>query len=232
LTRVSAEKISEAKAQDRARKEKKLPRKAEFNIWEDACIIIGFEKTTRTAGGDGQKSKKVPLKDFRNWLKITVDIQPPKDVISTSEGDLILDPKFKNKIYLHGLVLPEGSRSGKPYRYGYNFVNVKTGRDRRTLASQSEEAMAVTKIWAAALEDKKISLKHSLVGKYGDMLLIKSAKAPADVLDVHHHISENLWRMVWSYVKGYVVEAGRNTFFYNWHNDVSDLKILERITDL
>jgi hypothetical protein len=55
--------------------------------------------------------------------------------------------------------------TGKLLKYGYNFENGTTNRDRRTLGSAEEEGRAILAIWQAALVERP-----SLVGELSDIL--------------------------------------------------------------
>jgi len=61
-------------------------------------------------------TNKIPLADFLEWVKMTTDINPPSNIVRADHGDLILHPDHKNKIYLHSLQLPNGSKSGKKFK--------------------------------------------------------------------------------------------------------------------
>jgi len=56
---------------------------------------------------------KIDLKDFREWLKVTIDVNSPSDIVHTAYSNLIIDHSFADKMYLKGLLLPDLSATGK-----------------------------------------------------------------------------------------------------------------------
>ncbi|KAF2866205.1 hypothetical protein BDV95DRAFT_649757 [Massariosphaeria phaeospora] len=164
-------------------KEKKLaknkPRTTVHHAWEDVSVFIGTPRTGLASTGDRGKSNKIPLAEFRQWLGVTIDIRPPR-LIMTDAGDLIMDKPHQGILYLRGLQLPGGSGSGKPYRYSYNFLEGKTNRERDVMRSATSEARQVTAIWAAAIKDDGKG-DSNLISAYTDLLL-GSINKYADVL--------------------------------------------------
>jgi hypothetical protein len=144
-------------------------------------VVIGAPGNTSTVDGQKTRGKPVHLSDFRKMLKVTLDIDPPKNMIRTPQGNLIRDPTYKGMMYLRGLLLPSGGMSGKQYTYGYDFVDGSTTRDRDTLAGSGEESKRIADIWAAVIrgdnskdlemttEYTNLLLKH--LNKRGDAIL-------------------------------------------------------------
>jgi hypothetical protein len=147
-----------------ARKKKAVkvnePRSAQSRIWEDVAIFIGKPpgKVSFAASGAqwskilGGNTEGVHLIEFKKWLKQTIDIHPPKGTISTSSGEIITDPSYAGQLYLKGLLLKNGSASGKPYRLAYNFFDGSTNRDRRAIENSAEEAASISQIWRDAIK--------------------------------------------------------------------------------
>lgn len=65
--------------------------------------------------------KLFDLPIFQEWIKISLDLSPPSDIIHTEHGNLILGKKFSGTIFLKGLKM-EGKNSAKIFKFGYNFV--------------------------------------------------------------------------------------------------------------
>lgn len=75
--------------------------------------------------GHANPSQPVSSETFFGWLQVTPDIRGltyPHSTIDTPNGDLLLDPQFQGKIFLHGLLLPMSTSGGKVFKFGYNFA--------------------------------------------------------------------------------------------------------------
>jgi hypothetical protein len=193
--------------------ERNLPRECKARAWEDVSIVIGEPRHGRTLTGDKQTSNKIPLKDFLTWTIMTIDIDPPSNVVRTDHGDLILHPNHRNKIYLHSLLLPSGSKSGKPFAYGYNLLNGETGRDRDTVATARTEAEHIAKIWAAALTEEKRVGKEDLISKYAALILGKFHRV-ADVDCIGGLLSKEIAELVWDFLKKSKPWSNQSPFYY------------------
>lgn len=88
------------------KKEGGKARSALAHPWEDVCVVIGAPGPSRTIHGDRIKSKILHVDAFKQMLKVTFDIDPPKKIVGTPHGDLILDPIYQGKMCLRGLLLP------------------------------------------------------------------------------------------------------------------------------
>jgi hypothetical protein len=123
-------------------------RRLRSNIWEDVSVKIAKARK----GG-----KKISEEDFKSWLKVAIDLDPPSstDTIQTAHGDLILDKRFARHIYLKGLLLTDHDPK---HHFGYNFIRGRINRDRDGLVNQSEEIDMLAKIWEHAIleNDPKI----------------------------------------------------------------------------
>jgi hypothetical protein len=53
------------------------PRTAVAHPWEDVCVVIGAPGEARTGNGDVVKGNRPYIDHFKEWLKITLDINPP-----------------------------------------------------------------------------------------------------------------------------------------------------------
>ncbi|EXJ59497.1 uncharacterized protein A1O5_12122 [Cladophialophora psammophila CBS 110553] len=118
-------------------------------IWEDMTVKIGKSR-------DREGAQKVTEQDFREWMKVSIDLDPPAEnkIVRTWLGDLILDPRFRGRIYLHGLLVAEftgHAPGGKDYRFGYNFHRGSINRDRQRMADDHEEAETLASIWGLAM---------------------------------------------------------------------------------
>lgn len=186
--------LDKLKAEDRARRERCLPREATANIWEDVVWEIG---TVRKYNG-GQKTSKIPLVEFEQWLSMTLDIAPPTKITRTPHGFLILDEKYAGKVYLRNLLLPNASSSGLPYSFGYNFLQGKTNRDRGSLSNPKEEAKVITNIWTSALLHGDEETRKDLLHKY-TLLLRNHRNTHADVNFAESYVPPEIAKVVWKH---------------------------------
>ncbi|KAJ4325301.1 hypothetical protein N0V84_003522 [Fusarium piperis] len=143
------------------------------NYKTDVRFVIGQVKDGKSERGESLKRYPVKREEFESWCTTVLSLQKlDKDsVLKTKHGEIIMDPKHRGSLYLKGLLMRRSTRScsasmtGRPLKYGYNFENGTTNRDRRTLSSAEEEGRAILKIWEAALLKRP-----GLVGELSDML--------------------------------------------------------------
>lgn len=133
-------------------------------------------------------------------------------MVHTEHGDLILDPRFRNRLYLHGLELSSGSKSGKTFTYAYNLLDVKTGRDRDTVSNALTEAKKIAQIRRTALLDEKRTGRHSLLKRYHD-LLTRKIRRSADIRSSYDTIAKDVVALIWLYMKSR--EDFSSKFYYN-----------------
>ena len=146
-------------------------RKYDINSIKDVTFVIGARGVSNIVNSDGRivEAEKFRLEDVRESLKVCFDINPPEARITTNYGTLILDPDFKNHVYLKGLRLSSGSRSGREFVYGYDFREGSTERDRTYMSSSYDEKMNVNKIWHSIIMDKDFcaqAAKYNILDKY------------------------------------------------------------------
>lgn len=191
--------------------EKGLPRQAKARPWEDVSIIVGEARRCRALIGDLQTTSKIPLAKFLSWTKMTIDIDPPKDIIKTSQGDLIMHPDHKNKIYLHSLLLPSGSKSGRPFVWGYNLLHTATGRDRDTISTAQKEATKIYSIWQTALLGEAHEGQDTLLIQY-IILLQRRFHMVADTYNIGNLMCEEVASLIWRHLLAKV--ATSNSFYF------------------
>lgn len=192
---------------------------AKARVWEDVSLVIGEPRKLNTLTRDIMSSK-VPLSTFDTWLKMALDIQPRKNIIQTPYGDLILHSDHQNKLYLHAFLLPNGSKSGKTFTYGYNLLNMRTGRDRDTTADTSMEGREISLIWTTALrEDQNAVFSQGLLSKCYT-LLQDSFYDAADVYCVADFLDRSTAKLIWEHMlKTDLDKNGRSPFYYNPNSD-------------
>jgi hypothetical protein len=191
------------------------PRTTKSQAWNDVSVFIGGRRKNG-------KGKKVPLVLFREWLKMTIDIDSPQARTRTPRGDLITDPEYSNKLYLRGLLLPQGSTVGRPLRYGYNFLQGETGRDREGLKGANSQNLQVTAIWAAALS--AAGPNSELLAAYTELLLDWESYKYADVMmdTRYQYLDAGTATMVWNYMRKMTPEKPP---FYHNSRDTAEVSV-------
>jgi hypothetical protein len=218
IERIPRHELAEMKEAAAEQDEQKTPREAKARVWEDVSIVIGEARRCRSLKGEVAMTAKIPLAEFEQWLKMAIETSPPKHIVTTDAGNLILDPAYANKLYLHGLLLPNGSKSGRKFRFGYNLLNATTGRDRDTVSDAAAEAEQIGAIWEQVLtaeDDSKVSTTY--LEKYSAVLRKYIHKA-ADVFDVGDYMSEDVADLVWKFIIKENTD-GRRNFYYPEHED-------------
>lgn len=130
---------------------------------KDVQFLIGTNITGRTDKGLTTLRKGVTRNEFKEWTRAALFLQDTnsKEVVRTSEGDLIMDPRFSGNVYLKGLLLKEStparsaSITGKTLRYGYNFATGVTNRERESVADADDETRAILSIWNHAIRNDR-----------------------------------------------------------------------------
>ncbi|KAJ4169914.1 hypothetical protein NW754_006059 [Fusarium falciforme] len=143
------------------------------NYKTDVRFVVGEIKKAKNERGETVRRSAVKREEFESWCTTVLAFQKldKNSVLKTKYGEIIMDPKHRGSLYLKGLLMRRSTRScsasmtGKPLKYGYNFQNGTTNRDRRTLGSAEEEGRAILAIWQAALVERP-----GLVGELSDIL--------------------------------------------------------------
>lgn len=145
---------------------------------------------------------------------MTIDIFPPEDVTRTEKGNIIFDGNYKNKVYLHGLLLTNGESGGLTFEHGYNFYEGKIGRDRDMLGISDEESERLAHIWSEAIHtEAKLGTSEAVLGRYFELL--DNFPASADVLNAEDYLSENIAKILLVYMRQLYREEGKGVpFFY------------------
>jgi hypothetical protein len=120
-------------------------RELEAGIWEDVSVKIGKVY--------GSKGSKIEWPTFYDWIKVSLMLEQPSDIIKTAHGDL-LEKKFSGRTYLKGLFLGS-SASSKNLNFGHNLYIGDVNRDRQRLIDSAVEAATLAKIWTEAIITKK-----------------------------------------------------------------------------
>ena len=164
------------------------------HIWEDVSIKIGRLR--------GTKSARIEIGDLKRWLEVSTDLVRPSKVFETPRGHLILDERFRGKIYLKGLLLEHGS--AKPFRFAYNVFHEAVNRDRQRLTNPHEEARVLARIWQIAIEKQETDV----IAEYVKML--RDDHKWADVDFAEDHITEGTAKVIWRHL----LRDSSGRFFY------------------
>ncbi|XXH04718.1 hypothetical protein Hte_011140 [Hypoxylon texense] len=144
---------------------------------------------------NGQKAQRgVAREEFEGWTRAALFLQKIGNgmVVTTPNGDLIIDPRYGGHVYLKGLLLKEpvpgrfASITGKPLRYGYNFATGVTNRERESMAAADDETRAIISIWGQAVAGKR-----DLIGRLHDLLNSRNPEY-ADVAKANEFIKGKL----------------------------------------
>jgi hypothetical protein len=179
-------------------------RELKTNIWEDVSVKIG--KVPRSQGA------KIDLATFNHWLKASLDLDRPTKFISTGYGRLIMDPNFRGRIYLKGLLLETNSARG--FRFGYDLAEGKVNRDRQRLKNPEGEANVLARIWEEAIQKEA----GDTIKEYVDML--RDRIDWADVILAKDHISEVTAKAVWQHL---LEEDPERKLFYHDHKNADEV---------
>ncbi|OAP54876.1 hypothetical protein AYL99_10576 [Fonsecaea erecta] len=196
LTLAKAERIEKKKLYYAVQRAKpNFKRALTSNIWEDVSVRIGK--------GKNSSGRPVSENDFRSWLTVSIDLNPPlpADIVQTPSGDLILDTRFAGHIYLKGLKIEGHSID---YVFGYNFARGSVGRDRTHMSKQSEETQILGDIWEQAILARRPDVIDTYI-----KLLWEQKKCP-EVALASDRLSQSSACVVWKRLR--IMEP--DAFFY------------------
>ncbi|KAH2247634.1 hypothetical protein KXW26_006740, partial [Aspergillus fumigatus] len=119
--------------------------------------------------------------------------------------DLIIDPRFRGKTFLKGLLLPASVLEARPFELSYNFVQGGVNRDRQRLVSRYEQADLVRRIWESAIRENEALILPLYVN-----LLRNFPRAP-DV-ELADQLLDHVTRFrIWKYL---LKDAGDEKFYF------------------
>ncbi|GAM33939.1 hypothetical protein TCE0_013f01201 [Talaromyces pinophilus] len=169
----------------------------------------------------GRDGKEISEEEFRTWLRVSLDVERPKDptdIIETPQGDLILDENYAGKMYLKGLLLPSGGSTIKAQHAGYNLLHGQINRDRERLKNEDEESQTLMHIWEHAIEtrgDKVLQRYISLLQENSDCV---------DVNRAERLISRRTALAIWERLKS----QGVGKFYYDREESNPDIDIIKK----
>jgi hypothetical protein len=111
-----------------------------------------LHQDVREARVSAAKSTTVIVK-AKYWMEIDFGdylfLHPPTgDLQNTELGTVILDDKYRHKIFVKGIFIESrGPGNPPPLRYGIDFSQASLDRDRRSLMTHSEAANNIARMW-------------------------------------------------------------------------------------
>jgi hypothetical protein len=215
----SLSRINEKRLENLKKKAWGQPRTHISHPWEDVCLTVAAPGRTRDICGFPTQGKRLSIAEYKDWITVTLDINPPKDIIRTIHGDLIRDPEYQGRMYLRGLLLPRGGTNREKYVYGYNFAEGSTSSDRDALSGVGEENEGISAIWSAAIRADESS-DSELVSDYTYLLLSSINKKGDVVMQTHEGEDElmpgDIARRVWAKMLTLNKDdEGRTAFYYS-----------------
>jgi hypothetical protein len=204
LSAASEKKIQKDMEKQRKDRGKGLPRGLTANIWEDVTVKIG--KVYRP----WSENASIKFEDFQSWLKVSLDLERPSNIIKTSHGSLILDPEFQGRLYLRDLLLEINNPLAtleRKFSFAYNLVHGRVNRDRQSLSNSAEEALGFALIWKEAIQKKP----DNALQKYIELL--REGDRWADVNCAKDFIDEITAKAIWQFHLR--EDPARKRFYYD-----------------
>ncbi|KAF7554472.1 hypothetical protein G7Z17_g2893 [Cylindrodendrum hubeiense] len=167
LRRIADSKIRQAvENSQQLFKNSQIP--CEISPPKDVQFIIGINTMGRDERGSRQSRDPVRLEEFNLWCKAALFLQdvPDDGILRSNRGDLITTPQLCGNLYLKGLLLKESkplssaSMTGKKLKFGYNFRDGSTNRERQFIGEAVEECRAILNIWDRVLANKPEYVRH------------------------------------------------------------------------
>jgi hypothetical protein len=130
-------------------------------------------------------------------------------MVRTSQGDIILNESYRNRLYLKGLLVEEKHVNEGPYAYGYNFANETTPHERNHIhhcAGRHAEAKAIAAMWEAAIMEP--NAHPELLEKYTELLFSSFNKKSDDKFDSKKCLlSAPMAEKVWNQLRHMIIDS-------------------------
>jgi hypothetical protein len=180
------------------------PRDETNYIHKDVSVKIGNVYPTKLYSG-----QRITIAEFRKCIKVSLDLISPSAMITTPNGDLIIDREFKDKTYLKRLLV-EGNPGISQYNFGYHFYDGEIDRDRRRMPNTEEDASRVASIWGCVIDTHPEYLKEYI------MMLEDDRKQWSDVSLAKDYVYGDIAMKICHYY--FEKDTERNIFYYNAQN--------------
>jgi hypothetical protein len=158
-------------------------------VWEDISILIGELWRYRPIKGGVTMAARIPLVEFEQWLKMTIDISPDRQNQSWRSHPV---SNLRQKTISSRLTTPSRGKSGHKFPLGYNSRHGMTGRGRDAISDATAESKQIFAILECALtEEAKANTSTTYLMKFSHMLGSRFHTA-ADVFNLNDYISEDV----------------------------------------
>ncbi|RAH66064.1 uncharacterized protein BO66DRAFT_332326 [Aspergillus aculeatinus CBS 121060] len=154
ISPISASILDNKREQCRHIRLREKPNELASDPSKDVCVSI--------TKGQGAAGVTISPYEFKEWMRVALDLdistypsffQPFRlQPIQTEYGDIILHSEFRDRVYFKGILLSRPTSEARKYRYGYNLLTGETDRGRQSLASPTDEALVISRIWASAFD--------------------------------------------------------------------------------
>lgn len=135
-------------------------------IGKDMTVMIGRQDIKQST------TQKISASDFREWMKVSLDLDPPTEskIIRTTVGDIILDKSHLGRVYLKGILLEHADNGPdlRRYKFGYNFYEGDTDRDRKQTTDSEHEGKMLADIWEQALRLRGPDLFDQFISMFNE----------------------------------------------------------------
>ncbi|KAH7133706.1 hypothetical protein EDB81DRAFT_805007 [Dactylonectria macrodidyma] len=197
LRRMTSKQLGREKVKSRA-----LLQTSQPSSLKDVCFYIGAKVKGRDQHGNRRDRNPVRLEHFNKWCGAALFLQdaPDDGIVRTARGDLITHERLCGHLYLKGLLLKSSSNgtsasiTGRPLKFGYNFSDGATNRERQSMKGAREEGAAILNIWDRVLMEKPnyiIHLHEMLISsdpEYADVLGAKSSMKIDTAIQLKRHL--------------------------------------------
>jgi hypothetical protein len=212
---------------------------------EEECRKRGTERylstslTSNVCGDVMVEISNIEFADFKEWLKVSLDLERPSKVIECENGSIILDHEFRGRIYLKGLLLhvnppveapvvKPGEAPVKQFKFSYDLSGGAVDPDRRRLVSSKEEEERLAQIWIEAILKSavdNISPDGTFypVKLYVDMLLEEEERHWEDVRNAKYYMTKEFAKAIWQYLRR---KASERKSFYHGYKNADTIRII------
>lgn len=197
LSSAGSNKIRHLKTTYETCREAGNARKLAANIWEDVSVFVGNSPSER----------RVTIEEFRDWMKVTFDLNCPSAIVHTLCGDLILDKAYAGHLYVKGIRVPLMGFETQRFHFGYNLTgSLYSNRDRQRGTDQEKVAEMVASIWESAIRQRQEEILPQYVS------LLRYQPLSADVIFADKMVTEGTAKEIWATLAAEAKEMG--TFYY------------------
>jgi len=102
----------------------------------------------------------ITLEEYEEIVRSNLHLSGTNDFIETAHGRILLDPEYRNKVYVNGLFICDYL----PYHYGYDFKpeEIKLDRDRKLVSDFNLQYLA-SKMWLDPKTERLAKIAADLI---------------------------------------------------------------------